>query len=297
MRKYKAVRAVFLAAAITGTALGAAALRTYERIIALTPSSVETIYALGAAERLVGVSSFADFPPQARREKPAVGGVVNPDIEKLLSLRPDLIISNPSAMVTSKLGALGLNIEQIPDETLDDVARSFARIGELVGEAEGGRAMARRLITAVAAAREHSQERGEVSALVVIGYEPLWVAGGTGFLNEILEAAGGRNVAGAIEKDFYAIDFERVIAEGPECIIDLTLEDATDCEAQAKVMAFWRRFESIPAAASGRVEFIDSDLLTVPGPRLVDGVAAIEKALHGAEVDCGCCVDEEAADE
>lgn len=297
MLNCRPVRAMLLAAAITSTALGAAASHTYERIIALTPSSVEIIYALGAADRLVGVSSFSDFPPQARREKPAVGGVVTLDIEKILSLRPDLVISNPSAMVTRKLGALGLNVEQVPDETLEDVAKSYIRIGELVGKAEEGRAMAQRLRSAVAAAREHLRARGEVPALVVIGYEPLWVAGGTGFLNEILEAAGGRNVAGAIERDFYAIDFERVIAAAPGCIIDVTIEDAGDQKARAKVLAFWKRFESIPAAASGRVEFIDSDLLTVPGPRLVEGVAALEKALHGADVDCGCSVDGGTADE
>jgi len=269
------------AGALIAAALAAAAAAPFERIVALTPSSVEIIYALGAEDRLVAVSAYADYPPRAREEKPSAGGIVNPDIERIVSLNSDLVICNPSEMAKRKFAALGIELAEIPDETLDDVAASFTRIGELVGKPEDGRALSARLISAVEAARERTKARGKVRALVVIGYEPLWVAGGAGFLNELLTAAGGSNAAGAVTKDFYAIDFERVIAAAPECIIDLTLEDAGDEKARAKVRRFWRRFDSIPAVACGRIEFIDSDLLTIPGPRLVDGLGKLEKALHG----------------
>ena len=118
-----------------------------------------------------------------------------------------------------------------------------------------------------------------MKALVVIGYEPMWVAGGYGVVEEMLEAAGGENVAGGEKKDFYAIDFEKVLSQRPEVIVDLTLDAPATDERRNSVKAFWKRFSSIPAAATGRIKFIDSDLLTIPGPRLVEGLAELEKAL------------------
>jgi iron complex transport system substrate-binding protein len=270
--------AALLAAAAFPRADGGDA-AAYKRIIALTPSSVEIIYALGAEDRLVGISSFSDYPPRARAEKPAVGGVVNLDVEKIISLSSDLVLSDPSVMASEKLAALGVKAEFIPNDTLADVENSFTRIGELVGKAAAGKALANRLAKAVESARKASAGRPRPRVLAVIGYEPLWVAGGYGFLNELIAAAGGDNAAGAVKKDFYAADFERILVARPEVILDLTLEAPPTAAEREKALAFWRRAGSIPAVSNGRVEFVESDLLTIPGPRLIDGLGRIQRAL------------------
>ena len=190
-------------------------------------------------------------------------------------------------MAAEKLTRLGIEVKFVPNKTLADIERSFETIGAVVGKAAEGRAMAERFGAAIAAARERRRGETAGTGARVIGYEPLYVAGGWGFLHELLETAGGSNAAGKVRKDFYAADVEGVIAARPEVIIDLTLEDARAAERRAVVLEFWKRFPSIPAVRSGRIEVIDSDFLTIPGPRLVDGLAALERALHPAQPDAG----------
>jgi iron complex transport system substrate-binding protein len=252
------------------------------RIIALSPSVVEIAYEIGAQGAVVGISSYADYPPRAKTEKPVVGGVVDVDVEKVIALDPDVIISNPSVMARERLEPLGFELVFLPDQTLEEIAASFISVGVYAGKPDSGRALATRFTESVSAAKRRSSGRASLKAVAVIGYEPLWVAGGEGFLNELLEAAGFTNAAGAVKKDFYAADFERILAAAPDVIIDLTLEGPGDEAARGNVKAFWNRFQSIPAVKSGRIEFIDSDLLTIPGPRLVKGLAALESIARAA---------------
>ena len=275
--------AVALAVAAVAAACASAEekAKEYRRIIAFSPAVTEIIYRLGAQDRLVGIASFSDFPPEAVKEKPAVGGILNIDSEKILSLEPDLIISPPGAIAGEKLPQFAAEVKFLPDKTLADVELSFVEIGRLVGKPTEGKTLSDSLQSAVAAAKKESVGRPGVAVLLVIGYEPLWVAGGYGFLNELVEAAGGTNAAGGVKKDFYGIDFEGVLAAKPDVIVDLTLEGDLAGPRRDAALTFWKRFPTIPAAANGRVEFIDSDLLTIPGPRLIEGLRALQEALGG----------------
>jgi len=292
-----AALAIFLAAApvvspaeraaapahVASTSSSVAPAKQYRRIVSFSPGVTEIIYKLGGQDRLVGISSFSDYPPEAAKEKPQVGAILNVDAEKILSLRPDLIISPPGAMAKEKLTRLGADVEFLPDKTLDDLAKSFVRIGELVGRPAEGRALSAELASAVAAAKKRNASRPPVKTLIVIGYEPMWVAGGYGVVDELLLAGGGQNVAGAVRKDFYAVSFESVLASEPDVIVDLTLPDDAEQAARDAIVAFWKRFPTIPAVKNSRIEFVDIDLLTIPGPRLVDGLARLEKALRPQE--------------
>lgn len=246
------------------------------RVIALSPSIVEITYAIGAEDSLVGISRFSDYPPEAREAKPSVGGVVDIDVEKVIAIEPDVIISNASVMAEEKLGALGYKLVFLPVRTLDEITASFNAVGEQTGRPDAAGALSERFEGAVAAARERTLRRTPVKVLAVIGYEPLWVAGGAGFLNELFTASGFTNSAGAVEKDFYAASIETILASRPDVIIDLTLEDPQDAAGRKRIEAFWSRFESMPAVRNNRVEFVASDLLTIPGPRLVKGLKALE---------------------
>lgn len=238
------------------------------------------VYAVRGEDRLVGIAQFSDYPPQAMKEKPVVGGILNVDTEKILALKPDLILTPPGAMASEKLCRLGVRIQYTPDKTLDDITSSFVTIGNVVGKPLEGQELAKRFKAGVAAARERNSHKQPVRALLVIGYEPLWVAGDYGALNELLEAAGGINAAGAVKKDFYAADIETVIAARPEVIVDLTLKATDPPSRRDAAKAFWSRFPSVPAVKNNRIEFIDVDLLTIPGPRLLEGLIGLEAALH-----------------
>lgn len=260
--------------------------KDYHRIITFSPAITEIIYKLGAEDRLVGVAAYSDYPPEAKK-KPTVGGILNIDSEQIIALSPDLILSPPGAVASERLPRFGADAIFVPDDTLSDIEKSFSRVGETVGKAEDGRALAGRLRDAVEAARKRSARLPRVKTLVVIGYEPMWVAGGTGAVDEILKAVGGENVAGGVKKSFYAPSFEQVLASGPQVIVDLTLDAPDTNERREAVKAFWKRFGTIPAVANGRIEFLDSDLLTIPGPRIVDGVPALERALRGSAAQGG----------
>ena len=113
----------------------------YHRIVAFSPAITEIIYALGGQDRLVGIAKFSDYPPQAMKEKTIVGGILDVDKERIVALRPDILISPPGAMAGEKLSRLGVEVAFVPDKTLDSVAKSFVTIGRLVGrEAAGARA-------------------------------------------------------------------------------------------------------------------------------------------------------------
>ena len=147
--------------------------RQYFRVISATPAITEIVYILGGEDRLVGIANYSDFPPRAKEEKPEVGGILNIDYEKILALRPDLILTPPGAMAAEKLTRLGIEVKFIPNKTLADIERSFEIIGGVVGKAAEGRAMAERFGAAIAAARERRRGKPPVRALVVIGYEPV----------------------------------------------------------------------------------------------------------------------------
>ena len=243
-------------------------------------------------DRLVGIASFSDYPPEASKEKPRVGGIINVDVEKIYLLKPDLLLSPPGVMAGEKLSRLGVRCEFVPNKTLDDIASSFSIIGRLVDRADGGRSLENKSRASIDEARRRVRSDEPVRVLVVIGYTPLWVAGGYGFLNELVEAAGGQNVAARVDKDFYAIDMESVIAARPQVIVDLTLEDVTEEKRWQRSNAFWSRFRSGRVLKDARVVFVKSDLLTIPGPRLIEGLAALEKLLHPAEEPAGGAGDE-----
>lgn len=266
-------------AASTSSAVAAPAPRQYRRVVTSTPALTEIAYALGGQDRVVGIARFSDYPSEAAKEKPQVGGILDVDAERILALRPDLVVTPPGAMANEKFTRIGVPVEFIPNKTLADIAASFEEMGRVLGRREKGMEMAASFREAVAAARARNKGRARVRTLVVIGYEPMWVAGRWGFLNEILDAAGGENVAGE-DRDFYQMDFESVVASRPDVIVSLSLENATDAASRRKVADFWKPYASIPAVKNARIEFMSSDSLTIPGPRLVKGLSELERLLH-----------------
>ena len=249
----------------------------YKRIAALSPSIVEVIYAVGGEDRLAAINDFTEYPPQAKKEKPSIGGLINVDIEKVITLECDLILSPVSAMAKDRLSGLSVPLLCIPNKTIEEIRKSFIRVGELVGKKEEGEALAKQFAELTRRKEAEKDAPKGKKTLILIGYEPLWVAGGEGFLNEFIEICGGENAAGGIKKEFYAMDFESVLAAKPEIIIDISLSRTDDEDGRVRGESFWEKWPNIPAVRDGRIEFIERDLLTIPGPRVVKGLEAMKK--------------------
>lgn len=251
--------------------------RPAERVVSLSPNLTEIVYFLGAGDRLVGVTDFCDWPPEAR-SKPSIGGIVNPSLERVLAARPDVVLAargNDIAFLR-RLTKAGLSVFATDPQTLEDVLQLIVRIGRIVGREEVAAEKTRRLRRQVErlrakAAGMHHRPR----ALVVVQLDPLFVAGAGTFVDDLLHAAGMENAA-AGARPWAEWGAERVIASRPELVI--VIREHGSPEADRTVLASiasrspWRELQAV---RSGQVYSVTDDYLTIPGPRLVKGLAEL----------------------
>ena len=252
---------------------------TPQRIVSLTPALTEILFAVGAGDRVVGVTQYCDFPPEAMA-KPKVGGYVNPSVEAVLALKPDLVLVSPGPGNRDSALAMrraGLRLEIVSAETLEE---SLAAI-ELVARFAGAEATGRDLAAAVRARLDAVAKRvaGEqrVRTLFCIQTDPIIAAGRDTLPSQLLELAGGSNVVA--DARYPRLDVEAVAGARPEVILQARMDLAIgDAHAED---AFWKRWPSIPAVARGRVVVLPDDLTLRPGPRVADAAEELAAILHG----------------
>lgn len=248
------------------------------RIVTLAPSLTETVYALGLGDRVVGVSDYSAWPPEAAR-KPRLGGLFNPDLERLLGLRPDLVLLLPSQRdLAARLGSLGIASATVPSESLDDVERSFVTLGDRCGRSAAGRALAARFHAALAprpVARVSDGSGGAGRPLAVflaVGREPgrlgnVLAAGPGTYLHELATRLGARNVFADAPARYPQVGLEEVVARAPDAILELA-GDPLPAAQQRRLIADWRSLPRLPAVAGERVSVIAGSYVLTPGPRL-----------------------------
>lgn len=244
------------------------------RVVSLNPSLTATVLALEAGELLVGVDEWSARQQPEVRGRPTVGGLFTPSIEAVVALEPDLVVVVPSAQqrdLRDRLRALGIDVLELPNISLDDLLGSIERLGARLDRSE----IAARRVAAIRSAFEQPSAGSAAPppwALIVIQREPLYVVGAGSFLDAMLRAAGARNVAGEFPEPYPRVDLEWAIAAQPEVILDAT--DAGEPAAQ-----FWARWPSLPAVASGRVVAVPGDRVILPGPHLDGGLRILRDAL------------------
>jgi iron complex transport system substrate-binding protein len=238
---------------------------TPQRIISLAPSNTEILFALGLGDKVVGVTDYCDYPPEALN-KTKVGGYANPDIEKIVALNPDLILAgygNPIEVVYT-LAGLGLTVFGIKTTDLDDLLNDIRRVGEITDKEVEAQALTSAMesrIQAVTNQTEELEQRPRV--FYIVWHDPLWTAGSGTFINELIEKAGGVNIFGNVT-GYPMVSIEDVLARDPEIII--ASEWSYDWAMNATELA------STNASQTGRIYTLDDDLVQRPGPRLVKGL-------------------------
>ena len=257
-----------------------------KRIVSLVPAVTEMLYAIGAGERVVGVSSYDTFPPEVTRV-PSVGALLDPNVERILSLKPDLVIAYGSQMdLKAQLGRAGIGVFDYRHAGLADVTATIRSLGERTGDIARARAVADGIEQGLRAIRARVQGRPRPRTLLVFGRERLalrglYASGGVGFLDDMLEAAGGTNVFAAIKLQAVQASTEQILSRRPEVILEIRATNSAfpsgDREAELNV---WKTLAAVPAVRANRVHFLFDDRIVIPGPRVVDGTAAIARALH-----------------
>jgi iron complex transport system substrate-binding protein len=246
-----------------------------ERVVSLAPNITEIVFAIGAQTKLVGVTSYCNYPEAARKITP-VGDTIQPNIEAIVALRPQVVIVSTSSQLQAfvqKMREQRITVYVTDPHDLDGIMRTITELGDLLGvRANADRVVAQMSMrTADVAARV--KDKPPVSVFFQLSREPLYTAGKDAFVTDLIQRAGGRSVTAAVPGAFPIFSAEDALASKPEAIVMTTMTaDGKTSVAESLL--------SSPAVQKKRVYEINGDLLTRPGPRVVDGIEAIARALH-----------------
>ena len=249
------------------------------RIVSLVPSATELIYALGGEDRLVGRTDFCDYPPAAK-DKPSVGGMISPSLETIATLKPDLVIATTSGNrleTFTRLEQLGIPVYAVHAQRIAEMLDVTRRLAELTGRqamlAPLVSGLESRLFAVANAVRPYPRPR----VLYVLWPEPLLVPGSKAILTELIGLAGGDSITANERGDYPRFSIEAAVVRAPEVIL-LASHGGSGAPPIAKDK--WERLASLPAVKSKRVHAIDGSLVHRYGPRVVDGVETLARAIH-----------------
>jgi len=249
------------------------------RVVSLTPALTEILFAVGAGERVVGVTDFCDDPPEAKT-RAKIGGYVNPSVEAVLALKPDLVVVSPGPGNRDAALAMqraGLRVEVVQAETLEDSLGAIETVARLVGNEEKGRTLVARIRERLDAVRRKVAGQPAVPTLFCVQTEPIYAAGRDTLPSQILEIAGGKNVVA--EPRYPRLALEAVVAAKPQVILQARM-DVPASGGPGPEEAFWARWPQIPAVAAKRVVLLDSGVALRPGPRVADAAERLAAILH-----------------
>ncbi|MBN1675484.1 MAG: ABC transporter substrate-binding protein [Kiritimatiellae bacterium] len=257
-----------------------AAARGGPRIVSLAPNLTEIVCAVGAAEILAGRSSACDYPPEVVKRVPAVGGFGAPSLERLVAVRPTLVLYTDLADKTmpGAFAELGLPAMEVPCRRLDEVPAAILAVGRATRHEEAAAGLAAALTEQIARLREQMPPAAErPSVFVEIWGDPLITVGRTSFVSELVALAGGRNIGDASEKDYFETSAEWVVSRDPEIILCLYMAENRSVRHLVLSRAGW---QEVAALKAGRVyDGLPNSVLLRPGPRVLEGVAALETCI------------------
>jgi iron complex transport system substrate-binding protein len=258
------------------------------RIVSTAPSITEMLFALGLGDRVQGVTNYCHYPPEALK-KPKIGTYLKPDLETILSLRPDLVIvqKNP-ARLTERLTALKLKVLEVDHDTVDGIYDSIQRIADAAGVRDRAKSLNAKLRSDLAEIRRRTEKLPRRKMVFIVGRTPdtldgLIAVGKGSYLNQLMEIAGGVNVFRDAVAPYPKVNHEEMLSRNPEVIVDMG--DMADTVAVSEahkrsVVALWDRLPSIEAVRRKRVFAVASDIFVVPGPRMVDAAREFARMLH-----------------
>jgi cobalamin transport system substrate-binding protein len=256
-----------------------------KRIVSLVPALTEMLFAFGAGPQVVAVSSYDEFPPEVK-SLPRVGALLDPDMERILALRPDLVLAYGSQTdLQAQLGRAGIRVYNYRHAGLAGVFDTLRSLGAAVGRPGEGERLAREIRGRLDAIQARVRGRPTPRTLLVFERDPaslrgVYVSGGVGFLHDMLGIAGGVNVFADVARESVQPSVETILSRAPEVILEVRatgLLAPTDVAAAKRV---WGTLASVPAVQRGRIEVLNGEYLVVPGPRVVQGTEAFARALH-----------------
>jgi len=250
-----------------------------QRIVSLAPGITETLYALGLDNKIVGVTSFCNWPPSALK-KQRIGGFINPSIEQIVSLKPDLVIATADGNrpdTVRQLERIGMTVYVTNPSDTNGILGSISHLGEITARKNAATKLVRHLQKRLSNIEDQIRHKRKPRVFFQIGLEPLITIGGKTLINEVIQRAGGINIASNDTARYPRYSPEGIMAGLPDIILFAPM--ANDKEFTA-VRNFWMKFEGIPAVKNNRIYPIDTDLISRASVRIVDAIETMALIFH-----------------
>lgn len=250
-----------------------------QRIVSLAPGITETLFELGLGDKIVGVTTYCDWP-EAARAKRKIGGFTNPSIENIVSLKPDLIIATIDGNrkdTVLKLERIGLPVYVIAPSDTSKILQGIIHIGEITNQKGSAAKLVEKLEARLKNITAQTGGRHKPRVFFQIGLEPLITAGSKTLIHEIIGCAGGVNIAGDDPARYPRYSAEGIVAASPEIVLFAPM--AHDKEFAA-VKKFWRKLPQVPAMKNNRIYPVDTDLISRASPRVFDAIEDMAFIFH-----------------
>jgi iron complex transport system substrate-binding protein len=253
-----------------------------ERIVSIIPSTTEMLFAMGAGPRVIGVGNFDRYPPEALT-RPKVGGLIDPDVEHIISLKPDLVVVYGTQNdLRTQLERASIPMFLYQHAGLPDITATIRDLGARIGSVRESRALADRIEAEIADVRKRVAGRPRPRTLVVFGRDAetlrgIYASGAVGFLHDMLDAAGGTNVFADVKRQSIQTTSELAVARAPDVIIEIGVDTAS---TSGRNLRAWETLPSIPAVRNKRIYQLRGDGMMNPGPRISASVRRMAEVLH-----------------
>lgn len=255
------------------------------RIISLTPSTTEILYGVGAFDRVVAVSDYCSYPPEASK-LPRVGGWSNPNMEQIASLRPDLVIFSDAQaqFVRDKVEAAGIKTLSVPSQTLEDAYTAITLVGRATGDEEAAERLAQQARAGVEAVRLATERLPRRRVLCVVDRVPgtlrdLYTAGGESFIAQLIRVAGGEPISPPASGGWGKIQKEAVVALDPDVVLDLMMHKESGGYGE-DTLAVWRELPSLRAVREGRVHPVRDETVLHPSQLVGESARKFAQLIH-----------------
>ena len=248
-----------------------------QRVVSLAPSVTETLFALGLGDRLVGVTTYCDYPVEARR-LPKIGDFKTPNLEAIVAKKPDLVIGvagSTDPIRAKEMKRLGFKVTLIPVGNLAEILNSIKSIARLLGREEVGERLVTKINTQVQEVKKRVGRVPRRAVLLVVGRRPLVAVGKKNFIDELITLAGGENIAGNVSQPWLHLPEEYVVARAPQVIIEAGMGSERE-----EFDKHWGDLRSIPAVREGRIYSYSSDKILRPGPRFGEALVELARLIH-----------------
>jgi len=250
-----------------------------QRIVSLSPSTTEILFALGAGDRVVGATNYCDYPEEAKKVE-KIGDYDEPNMELIRKVQPDVVLAGYVKEETAEaLEKMGIPVIITEAEDFDTIYHSIKLVGEITGTAAEAEAIVNGMKSKIAEIEEKTKDKGKPRVFYLVWKDPLFTAGSKTFINDVIKAAGGINVAEKV-KGWANYSAEEMIKDNPDMLIAAL--HSTDEGMTREDLSGDRLFSLLECVKQGRVYIMpDDNIISRPGPRIVQAIEDMSKVLHG----------------